>query len=108
MLAQNYMKIIVFGFSGCVIMTVATAAFQGYGDTKTPMMVAAAMNLVNIIFGFGLIFGFGPLKGMGIFGAATALVLAQTFGAGMDLFLLYRKKKKGLFFGTVPQKMVLY
>ena len=107
MLAQNYMKIIVFGFSGCVIMTVATAAFQGYGDTKTPMMVAAAMNLVNIIYGFGLIFGFGPLKGMGIFGAATALVLAQTFGAGMDLFLLYRKKK-GLFFGTDPQKKWFY
>lgn len=102
MLAQRYMKIMVFGFSSCVIMTLATAAFQGYGDTKTPMMVAAAMNLVNVVLGFGLIFGIGPFKGIGIWGAALALVIAQTFGAGLDLFLLYNKKR-GLFSGTTPQ-----
>ena len=102
LLAQRYMKIMVFGFPCCVIMTLATAAFQGYGDTRTPMMVAAAMNLVNIVLGFGLIFGIGPFSGIGIWGAAMALVLSQAFGAGLDLFLLYNKKK-GLFSSTTPQ-----
>ena len=106
MLAQNYMKIIVFGFSGCVIMTVATAAFQRVWRYKTPMMVAAAMNLVNIIFGFGLIFGFGPLKGMGIFGSGDRTGTCTDLW-GRDGSFPFVPEKRGCF-GTDPQKMVLY
>lgn len=95
-LSEGYMKIMVFGFPCCVIMTLVTAAFQGYGNTRIPMYIAAAMNGVNIILGYVFIFGIGPVHGMGIKGAAAALVAAQAFGAGLGLFLLYRKKK-GLF-----------
>ncbi len=102
-LSESYMKIMVFGFPCCVIMTLVTAAFQGYGNTKTPMYIAAAMNGVNIILGYTLIFGMGPFSGMGIKGAATALVMSQAFGAGMGLYLLYRKKK-GLFSDTVRRE----
>ena len=101
-LAQSYMKIVVIGFTGNVIMTLVTAAFQGYGNTKIPMYIAAAMNVVNIVCGYVFIFGIGPLKGMGIQGAAAALVTAQTFGAVLGLYLLYNKKK-GLFSDTVRQ-----
>lgn len=95
-LSESYMKIMVLGFPCCVIMTLVTAAFQGYGNTKIPMYIAAAMNGVNIVLGYTLIFGIGPIPGMGIRGAATALVMSQAFGAGLGLYLLYRKKK-GLF-----------
>ena len=100
-LAQSYMKIVVIGFTGNVIMTLVTAAFQGYGNTKIPMYIAAAMNVVNIVCGYVFIFGIGPLKGMGIQGAASACT-AQTFGAVLGLYLLYNKKK-GLFSDTVRQ-----
>lgn len=95
-LSGSYMRIMVFGFPCCVIMTLVTAAFQGYGNTKIPMYIAAAMNGVNIILGYLLIFGAGPFEGLGIRGAAAALVTAQAFGAGLGLYLLYRKEK-GLF-----------
>lgn len=91
-LANSYMRIILFGFPFVAIMTLVTAAFQGYGNTKTPMYIAAVMNLVNIVCGYVFIFGIGNRKGMGIQGAAAALVLAQATGAVLGLILLYGKK----------------
>lgn len=96
--AQGYMQIVLIGFPFVVIMSVVTAAFQGHGDTKTPMMIAVAMNLVNIVFGYGLIFGVFGLPGYGIKGAALALVIAQGSGAALGLLALYRKN--GLFSGV--------
>ena len=95
-LAQGYMKTIVFGFPFVVIMTVVTASFQGYGNTKVPMYIAVLMNVVNIVCGYCFIFGAFGVPGMGIKGAAAALVTAQAVGACTGLYLLY-KKKGGLF-----------
>lgn len=91
-MAQDYMKIVVFGFPFLVVMSLVTAAFQGYGNTKTPMYIAGIMNVVNILCGYVLIFGVGKSKGMGIRGAAAALVISQMAGALTGLYLLYRKK----------------
>ena len=91
-LAQGYMKTIVFGFPFVVIMTVVTASFQGYGNTKVPMYIAVLMNVVNIVCGYCFIFGAFGIPGMGIKGAAAALVTAQAVGACTGLYLLYKKK----------------
>ena len=96
--AQEYMAIIIIGFPFIVIMSVVTASFQGCGDTKTPMVIAGIMNIVNIILGMTFIFGVGPIPAMGIRGAAMALVGAQVFSALLGLYLLYRKSGP---FGTV-------
>lgn len=95
-LAEDYMKIIVFGFPFVVIMTVVTASFQGYGNTKVPMYIAVLMNVVNIVCGYCLIFGVFGLPGMGIKGAALALVIAQAVGALTGIYMLYNRKN-GLF-----------
>ena len=95
-LAGDYLHIILFGFPFVVVMTVVTASFQGYGNTKTPMYIAAVMNLINILLGFCLIFGHLGLPPMGIRGAALALVLSQGAGAWIGLFLLYHPQR-GLF-----------
>lgn len=95
-LAEEYMTIILFGFPFVVVMSLVTAAFQGYGNTKIPMYIAGIMNIVNIICGYVLIFGMGSFGGMGIRGAAMALVISQMSGAGIGIYLLYNKKK-GLF-----------
>lgn len=66
--AGEYMRIIVFGFPFVVIMSVVTATFQGHGNTRTPMYIAVAVNIINIIFGYLLIFGPGLLPEFGIRG----------------------------------------
>ena len=95
-LAEGYMKTIIFEFPFVVITTVVTASFQGYGNTKIPMYIAVLMNVVNIVCGYCFIFGAFGIPGMGIKGAATALLTAQAVGAGTGLYLLY-KKRGGLF-----------
>lgn len=94
--AQDYMRIIVFGFPFLVIMSAVSAAFQGFGNTKTPMYIALFMNGINIVLGYILIFGIFGLPGYGIKGAALALVISQCSGACLGLYLLYNKKR-GLF-----------
>ena len=101
-LAEGYMKTIIFEFPFVVITTVVTASFQGYGNTKIPMYIAVLMNVVNIVCGYCFIFGAFGIPGMGIKGAATALLTAQTVGAGTGLYLLY--KKKGGLFRKVPSE----
>ena len=101
-LAEGYMKTIIFEFPFVVITTVVTASFQGYGNTKIPMYIAVLMNVVNIVCGYCFIFGAFDIPGMGIKGAATALLTAQAVGAGTGLYLLY--KKKGGLFRKVPSE----
>lgn len=100
-LAQDYMKIIVFGFPFVVIMTVVTASFQGYGNTKVPMYIAVLMNAVNIALGYCFIFGAFGIPAMGIRGAAMALVISQFVGAMTGLYMLYNRKT-GLFSQVRP------
>ncbi len=90
--AQQYMQIIVFGFPFVVIMSVVTATFHGHGNTKIPMFIAIAMNLVNVVCSYVLIFGIFEIPGMGIRGAAFSLIISQACGAFMGLFMLYNKK----------------
>lgn len=89
--AQEYMRIIVFGFPFIVVMSVVTATFHGHGNTKTPMFIAIIMNLINIVCGCVFIFGALSIKGMGIRGAAVSLVVAQFSGALIGLYMLYNK-----------------
>ena len=91
-LAEGYMKTIIFEFPFVVITTVVTASFQGYGNTKIPMYIAVLMNVVNIVCGYCFIFGAFCIPGMGIKGAATALLTAQAVGAGTGLYLLYKRR----------------
>lgn len=94
-LAQGYIKILIVGMPFVVVMSFVTAAFQGFGDTKTPMFIAIFMNIINITLGYSLIFGVGSFKGLGIFGAVIALVVAQISAAILGLFLICRPN--GLF-----------
>lgn len=66
------------------------------------MYIAVLMNVVNIVCGYCFIFGAFGIPGMGIKGAATALLMAQAVGAGTGLYLLY--KKKGGLFRKVPSE----
>lgn len=95
-LAQDYMRVIVFGFPFLVIMSVVSAAFQGFGNTKTPMFIALFMNGINIVLGYVLIFGIFGMPGYGVKGAALALVISQCSGAFIGLYLLYGRRR-GLF-----------
>lgn len=90
-LAIEYIDIVTFGFPFLAIMLCVTGFLQGKGDTKTPMLIAAIMNIVNIIVSSILIFGFFGTKPLGLVGAAIGLVSAQFVGALCGLYVLFKK-----------------
>ncbi len=68
-------------------------AFNGAGDTKTPMKVAILMNVVNISTAYALIYGKFGLPALGVEGAGWGIVLSETIAFFIYLYLTLLKKK---------------
>ncbi len=101
--ATLYLRILAVGLPFVAITCFVTAAFQAEGNTKTPMMIAAIVNIINIILGWAFIFGGLGIPAMGLPGAGIALVAAQIFGALIGIVLLYHKRI-GFFNGAIHGK----
>jgi len=90
--AAEYTRVLVWALPFMAVISFNTAAMNGQGNTKTPMFIAMALNVVNISAGYVLIFGVGPVGGFGIMGAAYATVISQFSGAILGVCAIYRKK----------------
>lgn len=88
-MALPYLQIAIWLVPSVAVSRIVTAAFNSQGDTKTPMVIAIAMNVVNALLGYVLIFGLGPVPGYGLRGAAWSLALAYAAGMAMGLLALY-------------------
>ena len=91
-LAVDYTRVLFFALPFMAAISFNTAALNGQGDAKIPMLIAAALNIVNVVSGFILIFGLGPLGGFGIMGAAYSTVISQFSGAVLGFYVLYRRR----------------
>ncbi|MCX6843163.1 MAG: MATE family efflux transporter [candidate division WOR-3 bacterium] len=77
---RGYLAILLAVLPGFFAGMVLYAGFQALGDTRTPMLVSLATNVVNFVLDPILIFGWLGLPRMGAAGAALATVLSQTGG----------------------------
>jgi putative MATE family efflux protein len=73
-----YYRIVLISSLTIFPLFVGNGILRGAGDTKTPMINTAIMNVVNIIFSLGLAFGIGPLPKLGLAGVAWGTVAGQT------------------------------
>ncbi len=80
-----------------------TVAFQGRGDTRTPMVATVAANVLNIVLDPVLIFGWGPVPALGIRGAALATVIGMALG----IAILVWPARSLLGAPVAPQRSVL-
>ncbi len=95
--ATGYLRIVVIGVPAQGIMMASGAAMRGSGDTRTPMVVAALVNVINICLSWTLIYGHLGFPAIGINGAAIATAIAQWLGAILALFsLTTRSSRLGL------------
>lgn len=74
-------------------------ALRAAGDTRTPLWIGAATNVVNVALVYGLVFGAFGLPKLGVTGAALGSGLAFLFGAVVSLWLWVRGR---LILGTGP------
>ncbi|MGQ9730883.1 MAG: MATE family efflux transporter [Candidatus Zipacnadales bacterium] len=68
-----------FLFAGCL---------QGAGDSRSPLLLAALINVANVVFNWILIFGHLGFPQLGIQGAALGSFFARWLGAGAAVLLL--------------------
>lgn len=92
----QYLKIVILGSPFTFLMAAVTAAFQGQGNTKTPMYISIFVNIINIALGYLLIYGKLGFPRLLLTGAAISLTVSQIAGAVLGLYLLY-SSKIGLF-----------
>lgn len=104
----RYLQIALLGSVVTFVLFISTAALQGAGDTWTPLWVMAMANVLNLLLDPIFIFGVGPFAGLGVTGAAVAMVLSQVAATGMVLKILWQGpahlRIKGLF-GTLDWPM---
>jgi len=78
--AETYLQVSAAGIPAMLVVLATTGILRGLQDTRTPLVVAVAANLVNIVLNLVLVYG----AGLGVAGSALGTVLAQ-WGAALAL-----------------------
>lgn len=89
-LVQQYFSIVIFGAPAMLGLYGLTGWFIGMQDTRAPMMIAIAQNIVNIIGSLGFVYGLH----WDIDGVASGTLLAQWCGFVMATLIAYHKLLK--------------
>ncbi|WP_410506393.1 MATE family efflux transporter [Haloimpatiens sp. FM7315] len=92
-LGASYMKIASVAVFFNMLNSLLNGVLRGYGNTKTPLLISALINVFNLFFDWVLIFGKGPFKEMGVEGAAIATLIAQIAGLIYNILYFIKKSK---------------
>lgn len=95
-MATNYFKITLITLPLMFVNIIISGSLRGAGDTKTPMIIANFVNILNIILSYVLIYGISigdlSIGKMGLTGAAIAVCIARGVGGLLSLFVVLNKK----------------
>ena len=89
--ADAYLRIRALSLLPALWASVGFAALRGAQDTKTPLKIAAASNLLNAALDPLLIFGGLGVRALGVAGAAAATALAEIASGAAYLAILSRR-----------------
>ncbi len=95
-LGTAYMRIL---FSGWIFYSLWLLAFnimQASGDTTTPMFIHLFTRCVQMVISPFLVFGWWVFPRLGVQGAALAMLVGQSLGMVISLWILFRGKRSRL------------
>ena len=81
-------RTIMFAVPAAALFVVIASALRGAGDTRTPLVIGALVNALNIVGNYVLIFGKLGFPALGVQGSALASAIAFAVGAVLFLALL--------------------
>ena len=84
--AMVYLRISLLGVPALLLMLAGTGYLRGLQDTRTPLVIAVASGLANLVLEVVLIFGFG----FGIGASALSTVVAQYVAAAVYVAWVHR------------------
>lgn len=90
-IAVQYLRIDSTGYIGASVSFALAACLRGAGDTRTPLKVLGAVNVMNLVFSWILTFGIAGWGGIGVSGIAWGTVIARWLGALGFVVLLQRR-----------------
>lgn len=85
---KSYMHVWFFGMPVMVVPLIANAVIRAFGDTKFPSFIVGGAAVFNIFLDPILIFGWGPVPGLGLAGAAYALLMSRLITFALSLIVL--------------------
>jgi putative MATE family efflux protein len=88
--AIPYSNVIFLVIPFTILIQVLSSILQGTGDTKTPMYAMIGVNIIHIVIAYPLIYGKWGAPYWGLQGAAFAVGVAESVGAG---YLLWSCRK---------------
>lgn len=88
--ALDYLRVALLGVTPLLVILATTGILRGLQDTRTPLVVAIAGNILNVVLNVVLVFGVGSFDGLGIAGSAWGSVVAQTLSAAALLWVVLR------------------
>jgi putative MATE family efflux protein len=86
--ALSYLRILCISLPFSTLMFAANACLRGAGDTRTPAISMMIVDVVNVIFSFGLTYGWGIFPELGFNGIAIGTVIAYIAGGLLQFAVL--------------------
>ena len=94
--AVAYLRVAGLGILPLLVMLAATGVLRGLQDTRTPLYVAVAGNVLNVVLNVVFVYGLG----LGIAGSATGSVIAQVLSAVWLVWAVVSRGQESLAAGS--------
>jgi putative MATE family efflux protein len=85
-----YLQVTMGTVTVLTMLFIGSGVLRGAGDSRTPMIVTAIANVINIGLAYALIYGHFGLPALGAVGSAWATFIARAIALAMLLYALYQ------------------
>ena len=96
-MAQILLPLYAFSLLGQQMFVCSRTLIEGLQDTRSPMVIGIASNVLNVILNYVFIFGIGPYEGIGVYGAALSTLIARILmWLALEVVLRRRLRRMGI------------
>jgi MATE family multidrug resistance protein len=88
--ARTFLSVFTYGAPASAVLSAMNHYRQATGDSRTPMVVGLAGNVINAVLGWALIYGHAGLPALGVAGGAIATATSEWLEALAMVALLVR------------------